>query len=155
MLTSLPSQTCSTVSFCLFFLQVKYKEDVQKQQQSSLFSSLRQTPQTELAKEAAALQSEVMCVFLTKHFLASHFKHCSLLQSSELQSKDYSAINVYDAVTPVDYSSVVTFEFSSVNTLSRLQQTEEAELEITFCSDNNADFFQSRREKQRREVCLA
>lgn len=48
--------------FLSSFLQVKYKEDVQKQLQSSLFSGLPQTPQTELAKEVSALQSEVMCV---------------------------------------------------------------------------------------------
>lgn len=40
-------------------LQVKYKEEVQKELSSSLFSSLPQTLQTELAKEVTALQSQV------------------------------------------------------------------------------------------------
>lgn len=40
-------------------LQVKYKEEVQKELPSSLFSSLPQTLQTELAKEVTALQSQV------------------------------------------------------------------------------------------------
>lgn len=40
-------------------LQVKYKEDVQKELSSSLFCSLPQTLQTELAKEVTELQSQV------------------------------------------------------------------------------------------------
>lgn len=40
-------------------LQVKYREDVQKELSSSLFSSLPQTLQTELAKEVTELQSQV------------------------------------------------------------------------------------------------
>ena len=43
----------------LVFLQVKYKEDVQKDLSSTLFSSLPQTLQTERAKEVSELQSQV------------------------------------------------------------------------------------------------
>lgn len=50
----LDSFTPQTVS-----LQVKYKEDVQKDLSSALFSSLPQTLQTELAKEVTELQSQV------------------------------------------------------------------------------------------------
>lgn len=50
-------------------LQVKYKEDGQKELSSTLFSSLPQTLQTELAKEVTELQSQVTLFFSSCLFI--------------------------------------------------------------------------------------
>lgn len=65
---------CDSVTDCAPCcpLQVKYKEEGQKELWSTLFSSLPQTLQTELAKEVTELQSQVTKLSTIRNIVSLH-----------------------------------------------------------------------------------